>query len=49
MNILRRVSVTLALVVVLFSIPTLARKVETDYDHTVNLQIDTKGGGTWLH
>jgi hypothetical protein len=36
MNILRRVSVTLALVVVLFSIPTLARKVETDYDHTVN-------------
>jgi hypothetical protein len=36
MNILRRVSVTLALVVVLFSIPALAQKVETDYDHSVN-------------
>src|SRR6202521_5975032 len=35
MNILR-VSVTLALVVVLFSIPALAQKVETDYDHSVN-------------
>jgi len=36
MNILRRVSVTLALVVVLFSISALAQKVETDYDHSVN-------------
>jgi hypothetical protein len=36
MNIVRRISVTLALVVVLFSIPALAQKVETDYDHSVN-------------
>jgi hypothetical protein len=36
MNILRRVFVTLALVAVLFSIPALAEKIETDYDHSVN-------------
>ena len=36
MNILQRVSVTLALVVISFSIPALAQKVETDYDHSVN-------------
>jgi hypothetical protein len=36
MNILRRVSVTLALVVIFFSVPALAQKVETDYDHSVN-------------
>jgi hypothetical protein len=36
MNILRRVSVTLALVGFLFSIPGLAQKLETDYDHSVN-------------
>jgi hypothetical protein len=36
MNILRRISVTLALVVILFSVPALAQKVETDYDHSVN-------------
>jgi hypothetical protein len=35
MNILRRIFVTLALVVVLFSISALAQKVETDYDHSV--------------
>jgi hypothetical protein len=36
MNILRRVSVTLVLVVIFFSVPALAQKVETDYDHSVN-------------
>jgi hypothetical protein len=36
MNILRRVFVALALVAVLFSIPALAEKIETDYDHSVN-------------
>jgi Domain of unknown function (DUF4136) len=36
MNILRRVSITLALVVICFSVPALAQKVETDYDHSVN-------------
>jgi hypothetical protein len=36
MNTIRRVVVTLAVVVVLFSIPALAEKVETDYDHTAN-------------
>ena len=36
MNILQRVFVTLAVAVVFFSIPALAQKVETDYDHSVN-------------
>jgi hypothetical protein len=36
MNILRRVSFMLALVVIFFSIPALAQRVETDYDHSVN-------------
>jgi hypothetical protein len=36
MSILQRVSITLALATVVFSIPALAQKVETDYDHTVN-------------
>ncbi|MEG9438718.1 DUF4136 domain-containing protein [Edaphobacter sp. HDX4] len=36
MNALRRISVTAALVAALFSIPALAQKVVTDYDHSVN-------------
>jgi hypothetical protein len=36
MSIFQRVAFTLALAVVFFSVPTLAQKVETDYDHTVN-------------
>jgi hypothetical protein len=36
MNILQRVSVTMALAVAFFSIPASAQKVVTDYDHSVN-------------
>jgi hypothetical protein len=35
MNILKRISVT-ALAAIFFSIPALAQKVETDYDHSAN-------------
>jgi Domain of unknown function (DUF4136) len=36
MKTLQRVFVTLAVAVAFFSIPALAQKVETDYDHSVN-------------
>lgn len=36
MKLHQRMSLTVALAVVFFSIPALAQKVETDYDHSVN-------------
>ena len=36
MKLHQRTSLTVALAVVFFSIPALAQKVETDYDHSVN-------------
>jgi hypothetical protein len=46
MNVLRRFLVTAALAAVFLSIPSLAQKVETDYDHSVNFaQVHTYSWG----
>jgi len=46
MNVLRRFLLTAALAAVFLSIPSLAQKVETDYDHSVNFaQVHTYSWG----